>query len=378
MLTAAEIGRRLKDAREAAHISLESAAAATGLSIDLVRRCEQGRDLAAGYIAKLAATYGYSEEGLLGGDVRETSVSVLFRGDPRADDLAAHLGRLAAICREQTQLEDLLGIPARGRVAGFAPAGPPAPPPWRQSEALAISTRNELDLGVAPIRSMSGLFEELGIRLVWTDRLPEEVQGVSLHDPEVGPSVIANLNGRRHLWWTLRSTLAHELCHILYDRQPAAPLGIASRRDQRDDLEQRANAFGVYFLAPREGVRRLLMARGCRPYELERTDVHAVMSHFGLGKEAATAHLMHLDWITGEQRDHLLAHRYPAEPQDDAESPDVQPDWAPYLALGVQLERLSVVRTAERAYERGVITLGRLREALGLSPFADLEAALTG
>jgi Zn-dependent peptidase ImmA (M78 family)/transcriptional regulator with XRE-family HTH domain len=378
VLTAAEIGRRLKDAREAAHFSLESTAAAAGLSVDLVRRCEQGRDLSAGAIACLAATYGYSEDGLLGGEVRETAVSVLFRGDPRADELAAHLGRLAAICREQTQLEDLLGIPARGRVVGFAPAGPPAPRPWRQSEALAISTRNELGLGVAPIRSMSGLFEELGIRLVWTDRLPEEVQGVSLHDPDVGPSVIANLNGRRHVWWTLRSTLAHELCHILYDRQPAAPLGIASRRDQRDDLEQRANAFGVYFLAPRDGVRRLLMARGCRPYELDRTDVHAVMSHFGLGKEAATAHLMHLDWITNEQRHTLLTHRYPAEPQDNAESPDVQPDWAPYLALGVDLERLSVVRTAERAYERGVITLGRLREALGLSPFADLEAALTG
>lgn len=378
MITAPEIGQKLRAAREAAGISVDLAAAASGLTAELVRSCEAGTDLTAARVASLATTYGYSEEGLLQGEPYDTSVSVLLRGDPHPDELVLHLGRLATICREHTFLEDLLGMPARGRVAGFAPAGPPPPPPFQHAEELANRTRDILGLGQAPIRSMSGLFEDLGVRLVWTDRLPEDVHGLSLHDPAVGPSVIANLAGRRNAWWTLRSTLAHELCHILYDRQPAAPLGIASRRDQRDDLEQRANAFGVYFLAPREGVRRLLMNRGCRPYELDRTDVHTVMMHFGLGKEAATLHLKHLDWITAEQRAVLLAHRYPTEPASDTESPDVQPDLEPYIRLGVELERLSLVRPAARACERGLITAGRVREALQLSPFVDLEPLLAG
>jgi Zn-dependent peptidase ImmA (M78 family) len=376
VLTQAEIGRTLRTAREAAGVSIEIAAAASGLTEELVRGCEDGSDLTAARVASLATIYGYSEESLLLGKPYDTSVSVLLRGDPRAAELILHLGRLASICREHTFLEDLLGMPARGRVAGFAPAGPPPPPPFQHAEELANRTREELDLGQAPIRSVSGLFEELGIRLVWTDQLPETIHGMSLHDPALGPSVIANLTGRRQAWWTLRSTLAHELCHILYDRQPAAPLGIASRRDQRDDIEQRANAFGIYFLAPREGVQRLLMSRGCRPYTLDRTDVHAVMMHFGLGKEATTFHLKHLDWLTAEQRADLLAHRYPTEPADDTESPDAQPDLQPYISLGVDLERLSLVRPAVRAYERGLITSGRLREALQLSPFAELEPVL--
>ena len=378
MLTAAEIAARLKAAREGTRISVETAATAAELDAEDVRGIEQGRGLTSGRIAALAGVYGYSEEELLDGGAAETSVSVLLRGDPHAEDLALHLGRLTAVCREYTQLEELLGSPAQGRIAGFSPVGPPLPPPWRHGEELATRTRTELGLGIAPIRSMSGLLEQLGVRLVWTDRLPEDVQGLSLHDIQVGPSIVANLNGRQQQWWTLRTTLAHELCHILFDRQATAPLGIASRRNQRDDLEQRANAFSVYFLAPREGVRALLMSRGCLPFVLYRSDVHAVMMHFGLGKEAATAHLKHLGWISELQRERLLERSYPTEPEDDTESPHSQPDLAMYLRMGVPLERVSLVRLADRAHERGVITAGRFREALGLSPFADLRSVLVG
>jgi len=378
MQTAAEIAARLRQVREAASISVEIAARAAELTPEIVRAVERGQALTAGRIAALANVYGYSEEDLLDDAPAETSVSVLLRGDPHAEDLALHLGRLTAVCREYTQLEELLGSPAQGRIVGFSPAGPPVPPPWRHGEELATHTRKELGLGIAPIRSMSALLEQLGVRLVWTDLLPEEVQGLSLHDPLVGPSIVANINGRRHMWWTLRTTIAHELCHILYDRVPTAPLGIASRHNQRDDLEQRANAFSVYFLAPREGIRALLMSRGSIPFQLHRSDVHAVMMHFGFGKEAATAHLLHLDWISRPQRDKLLDRSYPTEPEDDSESPHSQPDLATYLGLGVPLERVSLVRVAERAHERGVITTGRFREALGLSPFADLRSVLTG
>lgn len=355
---------------------MDVVAAAVGIAVNDLRACEDGHGLSAPRIAQIAALYGFSEQDLLDGALEDSAVSVLLRGDPAANELILHLGRFAAICHEQTVLEDLLGMSARGRVAGFAPAGIPTLPAHKQGEDLARRTRELLQLGIAPIRSMSGLLLELGIRLVWTDRLSEDVYGLSLHDPTVGPSVIANFNGRKQQWWTLRSTLAHELCHVLYDRVPAAPLGIASRRDQRGDVEQRANAFGVHFLAPRVGIQQLLMDRGARPYELDRTDVHAVMMHFGFGKDAATWHLKHLDWITESQRVSLVQKRYPTEPEDDVESPHAQPDLRPFIELGVPWERLGLVRPAVTAYGRGLITLGRLREALGLDPFVDVRAAL--
>lgn len=379
MLDAQQIGARLAEARERAGLTLDVAADAVGLTRDELAACEAGSGLTSRRLAALGEIYGLAEEELAGtGKLSDTAVSALLRGDPQGNELAPHLGRFASICRERTRLEDLLGAPARGRVPAFSPAGEPTSPPHAQGEVLARHVRQELDLGLSPIRSMTSLLSDLGIRLVWTDRLDESIQGISLNDPKVGPSIVANVRGRQRLWWTLRSTLAHELCHVLFDRVPAAPLGLASRRAQREPIEQRANAFGIYFLAPREGVARFLMDRGSRPYELDRHDVHALMMHFGLGKDAATLHLKHIDWITVEQRADLLQRRYPTEPEADVESPEAQPGLSRFIELGTPLERLGLVWPALAAHSRGLITEGRVREALGLDPFVDLSAALSG
>lgn len=377
-LKASEIGERLKRARDGARLSLPFAAKASHLTDDQLVEAEEGRGLTVERVRRIAETYGLAEEELLAEEFSDSAVSVLLRAETASEELALHLGRFAAICREHTLLDELLGQATRGKVTGFAPAGPPTKPTYRQAEDLARNTREQLKLGTAPVRSMSGLMEELGIRLVWTDALPEEVQGLSFNDRRMGPSVVANLRGRVGQWWTLRSTLAHELCHILYDRVPAQPLGIASRKDQKDDLESRANAFAVYFLAPREGVQQLLRDRGRQPYGLDHQDVHTLMMHFGVGKDSATRHLTNLDWITAEQRQELLGRRYPTEPDDDVESPFCQSDLRAFRDLGVHLERLGLVRPAVTAYERGLITRGRLLESLGLSPFAPIDPLVEG
>jgi Zn-dependent peptidase ImmA (M78 family)/transcriptional regulator with XRE-family HTH domain len=378
MLDPQQIGARLMEARQRARLTEDAAADAAGLTRDELEACEAGRSLTSRRLSRIAEVYGLSEEELASpGVLPETAVSVLLRGDPQGSELARHLGRFASICRERTRLEDLLGAPARGRVPSFAPAGEPTSPPHAQGEALAKRVRQELDLGLSPIRSMTSLLVDLGVRLVWTDRLDESMQGISLNDPKAGPSIVANVRGRQKLWWTLRSTLAHELCHVLFDRVPAVPLGIASRRAQREPVEQRANAFGIYFLAPREGVARFMMDRGSRPYELDQHDVRALMMHFGLGKDAATFHLMHLDWVTAEQRVELMQRRYPTEPEADVESPEAQPGLSAFIDLGVPLERLGLVWPALAAYSRGLITQGRFREALELDPFTDLTLVLS-
>lgn len=372
-LSAPQIGARLQKAREGAHVGVSPAARAIGITESELLDAEKGMGLTASRVHALSTVYGLAEEELFSETFKDTAVRVLLRGDPRSDQLILHLGRLASICREQTLLEELLGQPSRGHVNMFAPAGEPRPPAYIQAEELAKQARTLLNLGTAPIRSMSSLFQEVGIRLVWTDSLPEEIQGLSLHDLRLGPSVVVNLRGRRDQWWTLRSTLAHELCHILFDRVPEQPLGIASRKDQHELIESRANAFGIYFLAPRESVWKLLTDRGRRPSELDQKDVHALMLYFGLGKEGATWHLKHLDWITEEQRKFLMSRKYPTEPNADVESPSSQSDLIPFMELGVEWERLGLVRPAVTAYERGLITRGRLRETLGLSPFADID-----
>ena len=366
-----EVAARLRQAREGARLSPAIAAQAIGVPVTSLLAAEQGRGLTADLVWRAATAYGMSEEDLLEDDLADSAVSILLKGDPEPDHLALHIGRLASICRERTILDALLGQPAQARVALFTPSEP-THPPYKQAEELAKATRRTLGLGVAPIRSVSALMQELGIRLVWTDRLRGDVQGLSLHDPKIGPSVVVNLRGKDEQWWMLRSILGHELCHILYDRTPARPLGIASRKDQRDDLEQRANAFAIYFLAPRTGVANFFMERGRQPYNIDRSDLHALMMYYGIGKDSATWHLVNLGWITELQRLALLEYRYPAD-QDGLESPLHQADLQPFIERGVDCEHLMLVRSAVTAYERGLISRGHLREALGLSPFVSID-----
>src|SRR5262249_47892385 len=152
----AAIGSRLRDARVRARLDVDVVAEAVGVAANDLRACEDGHGLNAARIAQFTALYGFSEEDLLEGTLEDSAVSVLLRGDPAANELIFHLGRFAAICHEQTILEDLLGISARGRVAGFAPAGIPTSPAHKQGEDLARRSRELLQLGTAPIRSMSG------------------------------------------------------------------------------------------------------------------------------------------------------------------------------------------------------------------------------
>jgi Zn-dependent peptidase ImmA (M78 family)/transcriptional regulator with XRE-family HTH domain len=380
MLTASDIGARLRALRDDAHLDEDTAARAAGLSIEDVRAAEEGGPVRARVLVWLAAAYGLTETDLVDTEPPvATAVSTLLRG--AAEDktkLALSLGRLALVCREQTALENILGITARAAVTRFPPAGPPTAPPYAQAELLANQVRQTLNLGSAPIRSMSQLLGELGVRLIWTDKLDEHIRGLSLDDGRVGPSVVINVGRHRtHPWWGLRSTIAHELCHVLFDRVPTAPFGTVSRRKSNLSIEQRADAFAYYFLAPREGVARFLReSLGRVPQDLDRNDIQAFANHFAIGIEAATWHLRNLGWLSEVQRSELVRMNYPIEPELDTESPWANTALKPFIDKGVELERLGLTHLAVTAFTRGQITEGRLREALGLSPFAELPSQL--
>ncbi len=377
-MTPQEMGARLRALRDDAHLSEETAARAAGLTLEELRATEAGRPARARVLVQLAGVYGLTEVDLTTTEApTATAVSTLLRGEPDKEELALHLGRLAMISREQTELEDMLGISSRGQITRFSPAGAPTDPAFEQAERLADKVREALNLGIAPIRSMSQLLGELGIRLIWTDRLSDDIRGLSFNDRRVGPSVVVSVGVRRRAWWTLRSTIAHELCHVLFDRVPTAPFGTVSRRKPNHLIEQRADAFAYYFLAPREEINRFLReSRGRVPFELDRNDVQAIANHFAIGIEAATWHLKNLGWISENQRQELVRFKYPIEPELDTESPWANSALVPFIDCGVDLERLGLVLLATTAYSRGQITEGRLRESLDLSPFVDLSPIL--
>lgn len=73
-----------------------------------------------------------------------------------------------------------------------------------------------------------------------------------------GPCILVNKNGRLAQYPTgRRSTLAHEICHLLVDRVGSLPLTEALGGDVPEIPEQRANAFAAELLLPRDRAQKI-------------------------------------------------------------------------------------------------------------------------
>jgi Zn-dependent peptidase ImmA (M78 family) len=76
--------------------------------------------------------------------------------------------------------------------------------------------------------------------------------------PRHGPCILINKNGRlAHYPTGRRSTLAHEICHLLVDRAGSLPLAEALGGDVPEIPEQRANAFAAELLLPRDRAQKI-------------------------------------------------------------------------------------------------------------------------
>lgn len=79
-----------------------------------------------------------------------------------------------------------------------------------------------------------------------------------------------------------RSSIAHELCHILVDRHGARPFGdLLDAGEDKDGVERRARAFAAEFLLPRNWAVDFLN------HQQNMGDIHALAGSFGVSQELA-------------------------------------------------------------------------------------------
>jgi Zn-dependent peptidase ImmA (M78 family) len=94
-----------------------------------------------------------------------------------------------------------------------------------------------------------------GIAVEEMDIPDPTVDGGAVWDDAHGPVVIVNsASPRASTIWGRRMVLAHELCHLLIDREAAISLKIISGPWAPPVLERRANAFAAELLLPRAGI----------------------------------------------------------------------------------------------------------------------------
>lgn len=104
---------------------------------------------------------------------------------------------------------------------------------------------------------VQAILTRLGVTYSMDELSDRSTRAISLVSDEYGIHIVINRNYLRGTSErVLRFTLAHELCHILFDRSRSLRMAIVSGPWAPLSIEQRANAFAAAFLMPEELVAR--------------------------------------------------------------------------------------------------------------------------
>ena len=136
----------------------------------------------------------------------------------------------------------------------------------------------------------------LGVDVAEASLSDESIRGVAIAGPRHRSGIVWNRNNRFNADARgRRFTLAHELCHLLFDRSVGQRLAVASGPRAPPSLEQRANAFAAMLLMPTETV-RTVVANMNEPIA-SRQGVESVADRMEAGFSATLWHLRNLGFV---------------------------------------------------------------------------------
>ena len=360
-LTDAEIGERLRLAREAANLTQAAAADAIGAVRTTIVALEQGkRRVRIDELQKLTKLYNTSANAILRREAIHVDLVPRFRKlAPHTDaavDAAARL--LSDLVRAEVELENALGVM---RQTNYPPERPILPGDvYFQAEQDSQELRDWLGLGPGPVVDIISILSlQLGLR-VYIRSLDARISGLFAFDDATGGSMLLNSN---HPTSRLKQTAAHELGHFISARRTPE---IYTEHEQPTSREERyANAFQRCFLTPAREVRQRFAEITAGQTHLTRRHVILLAYTFGISREAMVRRLEELklakdgtwDWfsanggITDEQVQQVLG---------------ALPDRNQYAIEAHQLvpQRLSLL--AREAWKREIYSEGQLARLLQL------------
>lgn len=290
LIAPADLGERLRLAREAAHMTQKQAADAIAVARTTLVAIEQGqRRLRIDELQQLAKAYGMSVNAILRREAVHVDLMPRFRKLVDAKDFAAAAATelLASLARAEVELENVLGVK---RARSYPPERPILPGDVRvQAEQDALELRQRLGLGFAPVADIVTLLEmELGIR-VYVRRFEGSVSGVFVFDETLGACILLNANHPRE---RRNQTGGHELGHFISVRNEPEVLHADEPENSRE--ERYANAFGRSFLTPAGAVRQKFQEVTAGSTHLTRRHIIVLAHFFGVSREAMVRRLEEL------------------------------------------------------------------------------------
>jgi hypothetical protein len=154
---------------------------------------------------------------------------------------------------------------------------------YEQGYDLAAALRSELR-NRADYLDVEQLVRSLGVPIAEVELSDPDLDGAAVCDAEHGPAILVNRRSpKASVPWGRRMVLAHELGHLVFDRDAAVPLAVVSGPWAPARVERRANAFAAELLLPRVALERLAAARGNDDELIERA-----MKEYGVGWRTAS------------------------------------------------------------------------------------------
>ena len=301
-------GKRIRDRRCALGLSPSDLARKVGVSTEDIATLENGSSrLPARTLARVCSALSLDEYkiGLQDPSSREHDLGVRFRqlqadidtgGTRLTKSSTLSLLEDAWLISKQNELRRSLNkdYAFRSEFLPNADYGNAHFPAWRIGYDLASRTREILGLRPEePIENLRSLIEDrLHIPLI-QDTLPRDIAGATVQSGD-DRGIVVNVAGKFFNTWSARLTIAHELGHLLWDPDNRLSSLIVDTNDRLHEppwgantyVEQRANAFAIELLAPKEAITE----RFRNPHHPPE-DIFDFMVEFGVSFTAARYHI---------------------------------------------------------------------------------------
>jgi len=239
----------LKMLRESLGFTPDEVAEETRWGLAYLRDLERSDDIDDADAMVLEALYGVDvvdvlERGKLAGN--RSPVAALLKANTESLQASTRfaLSEVVSVAREARMLEADLGRPSSWRRLnrtfrnsddfGHPRSGVPA--------NMSAQVRAHFNLGTGPIQSLQRqILEPLGI-LVFTVRVQADLHAFAMADKSIGPVVVLNQDSERiRSPYTRRFALAHEICHLFYDRHKMRGMDRLCRHNIEPPRRQETN-----------------------------------------------------------------------------------------------------------------------------------------
>ena len=206
--------------------------------------------------------------------------------------------RLFTALEEQCGGADTEKLAALVTNRGSSPLGIP----YRDGYSLAEELLADLGLPVDDKVDVRKVSANLGIAVGEEQLQTNAIRGVAIAGDGFHPKILVNLSSAYNRSEAgRRFTIAHELCHILYDRSRARRVTHVSGPWVAPGYEKRANAFAAFLLMPRNLVVSAIAGRAADEPKV----VAEVASSLDVSESALVEHLYNLRLIQDWQREGL-------------------------------------------------------------------------